>query len=143
MKRRRSLVRLVRLREIRELQARRALGEANRRALVAKRELDEREREQREAPELPVILSPVQLRALQLSGIRSLELIAEAAAAYQASLEAAERARLGWTDARSRLESAKRLDQRRREEALRCARLAAQRSLDQLMLTLREGRRWI
>jgi flagellar biosynthesis chaperone FliJ len=134
---------LVRLREIREQQARRALGEANRRALAAREALEAREEAHRRTPELPAVLTPVQLRALQLQGIRSLELIAEAAAAHAASLEEVERARHSWREAHGELESAKRLEHRRREEATRRARLAAQRSLDQLMLVLREGRRWI
>jgi flagellar biosynthesis chaperone FliJ len=142
MKRWRSLGRLVRLREIREQQARRTLGEANRRALEARDTLRAREEAHRQIPELPEVLTPVQLRALQLQGIRSLELIAEASAAHAASLEEAERARHDWREAHGQLESAKRLEQRRRAEAIRRARLAAQRSMDQLMLTLREGRRW-
>jgi flagellar biosynthesis chaperone FliJ len=138
----RELGKLVRLREIREHQARRALGEANRRSLAARETLRVREEAHRQVPELPPVLSPVQLRALQLQGIRSLELLAEAAAAYAASLEETEHARHDWRQAHGQLESAKRLERRRREEAVRRARLAAQRSLDQLMLTLREGRRW-
>jgi flagellar biosynthesis chaperone FliJ len=138
----RELGKLVRLREIREQQARRALGEANRRALAAREALEAREEAHRRVPELPEVLTPMQLRALQLQGIRSLELIAEAAAAHAASLEEAERARRDWQQAHGQVESAKRLEQRRKEEAVRRARLAAQRSLDQLMLTLREGRRW-
>ncbi|GIU99276.1 MAG: hypothetical protein KatS3mg014_0892 [Actinomycetota bacterium] len=140
--RQRSLRPLIWLRGIRERQARSALGAANVRAAAARDELEARRRAHEERADPPPELTAVQLRALQLQGIRSVELIAEAAAAYAAAREEAERARREWEQARARLESATRLDHRRRVEGARRAEAAAQRSLDQLVLALREHRRW-
>ncbi len=138
----RSLRSLIWLRGIRERQARSALGVANAQAASLRDELEARRRAHEERPEPPAELTAAQLRALQLQGIRSVELLAEAAAAYQAAREEAERARREWEQAHGRLESAKRLDHRRHVEAARRAEAAAQRSLDQLVLVLRERRRW-
>lgn len=138
----RSLRPLIWLRGIRERQARSALGAANARVGAARDELGSRRRAHEERAGLPPELTAAQLRALQLQGIRSVELIAEAAAAYAAAREEADRARREWEQAHGRLESAKRLDHRRRLEAARRAEAAAQRSLDQLVLALREHRRW-
>lgn len=142
MIRQRSLRPLIWLRGIRERQARSALGAANAGAAVARDELEDRRRIHEEHAGMPSELTAVQLRALQLQGIRSVELIAEAAAAYEAAREEAERARREWQQARGRLESAKRLQHRRELEAARRAEAAAQRALDQLVLALREHRRW-
>jgi flagellar biosynthesis chaperone FliJ len=138
----RSLRPLVWLREIRERQARRLLGASNARAALARDELEARRRAHEERAGIPPELTAAQLRALQLQGVRSIELIAEAAAAYASAREEAERARGEWEQAHARLESAKRLEHRRRVEAARRAEAAAQRSLDQLVLALREHRRW-
>ncbi len=138
----RSLRPLIWLRGIRERQARSALGVANARAATMRDELEARRQAHEERAEPPAELTAAQLRALQLQGIRSVELLAEAAAAYQAAREEAERARREWEQAHGRLESAKRLDHRRHVEAARRAEAAAQRSLDQLILALRERRRW-
>lgn len=140
MTRERSLRPLIWLRGIRERQARSVLGAANAGASLARDELEARRRAHEARAGLPPELTAVQLRALQLQGIRSVELIAEAAAAYAAAKEEVERARWEWEHARGQLESAKRLDHRRRLEAARRAEAAAQRTLDQLVLALRELR---
>ena len=87
------------------------------------------------------MLTPLQLRTLQLQGIRSLELLAEAAAAYEHAELAKESARLSWMNAQTDLKSAEQLDQRRREEGALQARIASQRSLDELSVMMRRSRR--
>lgn len=142
MKRRNPIGVLVRLRGIREERARRALGRASQEEVRAEGVLASRQAEYRDRPAPPAELSPVELRALQLQGMRSYELLTEASAEYQRALEQVEEARRAWRRSRDELEAAERLERRRREEAARRARVAAQRALDQLVLTLRGRQPW-
>ena len=66
-----------------------------------------------------------------------------AAQAYGRALDQTEAARRGWSAASSKLRSTEKLDQLRRRESERMAQAAAERALDELVLTLRNLRRWI
>jgi flagellar biosynthesis chaperone FliJ len=133
---------LLRLRSIREKQARRFLSQTQQEAMEAQRHVAERrEQYERRPTGEGSMLTPLQLRTLQLQGIRSLELLAEAAAAYEHAELAKESARLSWMNAQTDLKSAEQLDQRRREEGALQARIASQRSLDELSVMMRRSRR--
>jgi len=142
MNRRNPIGRLLRLREIREEQARGVLASAARVASEAARSVDARREEYDARPPLPETLTPAQLRGLMLQGVRSHELVAGAIVAYKEALGQTERARAGWASASADLKSAEKLDHRRRIESDRLARAAAERALDELVLTLRNLRRW-
>jgi flagellar export protein FliJ len=143
MSARNPLRRLLRLREIREDQARAALGEASRASGAAAEALEARTEEHEARPGFPEILSPAELRGLMLQGVRSHEVMTAAAEVYDRALGQTEVARRGWSAASSELRSAEKLDQRRRRESDRTAQAAAERALDELVLTLRSLRRWI
>ncbi|MEA2532884.1 MAG: hypothetical protein QOJ93_695 [Actinomycetota bacterium] len=143
MSARNPLRRLLRLREIREDQARAALAGASRVSGAAAELLEVRTEEYESRPGLPEMLSPTELRGLMLQGVRSHELMSAAAEVYDRALGQTEVARRGWSAASSELRSAEKLDQRRRREADRTAQAAAERALDELVLTLRNLRRWI
>jgi flagellar biosynthesis chaperone FliJ len=143
MRARNPLRRLLRLREIREDQARAALAGASQASRAAGELLDARTDEHNGRPGLPEILSPAELRGLMLQGVRSHEVMAAAADAYDRALGQTDVARRGWSAASSELRSAEKLDLRRRRESERTAQAAAERALDELVLTLRNLRRWI
>jgi flagellar export protein FliJ len=140
---RNPLRRLLRLREIREDQARAALAAASQASRAAAEVLEARTQDHEARPGFPDILSPAQLRGLMLQGVRSHEVMAAAADAYDRALGQTEVARRGWSATSSDLRSAEKLDQRRRRESDRTAQAAAERALDELVLTLRNLRRWI
>jgi flagellar export protein FliJ len=140
---RNPLRRLLRLREIREDQARAALAAASQASRAAAELLEVRTEEHEARPGFPDMLSPAELRGLTLQGVRSHEVMAAAAEAYDHALGQTEVARRGWSSASSELRSAEKLDQRRRRESDRTAQAAAERALDELVLTLRNLRRWI
>ncbi|HMC80646.1 MAG TPA: hypothetical protein VKO35_08860, partial [Acidimicrobiia bacterium] len=129
--------RLLRLREIREEQARGVLASAAKAASEAARSVEARREEYDSRPPYPATLTPAELRGLTLQGVRAHELVADAIVVYNEALGHTERARAGWASASADLKSAEKLDQRRRIEADRLARAAAERALDELVLTLR------
>lgn len=137
MNRRNPIASLLKLRSIRERQARADFGLAQRDVQLAAADLETRRRAHDERPEPPEVLTAVQLRALQLQGIRSLELVAQAAMAYDQARLRAEQARDAWLGSTKELDKAKSLERRRREEAARLAQTAAQRALDQLIIAMR------
>ena len=143
MSARNPLRRLLRLREIREDQARTALAVASRAAASAADVARAATEEHEARPGLPAKLSPAELRGLMLQGVRSQELMTAAAQAYGRALDQTEAARRGWSAASSKLRSTEKLDQLRRRESERMAQTAAERALDELVLTLRNLRRWI
>jgi flagellar biosynthesis chaperone FliJ len=140
---RNPLRRLLRVREIREGQARLALAGASRSAAAAADQLQAATEEHRARPRPPQHLRPAELRGLMLQGVRSHELMAAAAEAYDRAVDTQDVARRQWSAASSDLRSAEKLDQRRRRESERMAQAAAERALDELVLTLRNLRRWI
>jgi flagellar biosynthesis chaperone FliJ len=143
MSARNPLRRLLRLREIREDQARTALAGASRAATAAADVATAATEQHLSRPGLPGTLSPSELRGLMLQGVRSHELMTAATEAYGRALDQAQAARRAWSATSSELRSAEKLDQRRRRESERMAQAAAERALDELVLTLRNLRRWI
>jgi flagellar biosynthesis chaperone FliJ len=125
---------LMRIRAFKENEALRRLGVARTREEAAAAELVAREQEYVSRPVPDGLLSPVELRALQLQGVRSMELLAEAATTSRRARQLTEDARRVWLKTRDELESVKRLDVRRRNEAARAARRAADRELDRLVV---------
>lgn len=141
MKRTSPISRLLRLREIREEQARAAFGAATQASEQARAHLAEAEVAYQDRPGMPGVLSPAALRGLWLQGVRSHELVAAAGEAYQASLVHAGEARSAWSSASSDLRSVEKLDQRRRADAEHLAQTAADRALDELVIILRSVER--
>lgn len=144
MKRRRRppLAGLLRVRRARERQGAAELAGARAAEAAARARLDEvRERQGAEVP-LAESLRPAQLRALQLQGLGSRELLREAARQYEEARRAADDAASAWRQRKADADAADRLAaERSRREAARAAR-AAERSLDDLaaMLRRRPGR---
>jgi flagellar export protein FliJ len=137
------LRRLLRVREIREEQARATLSLANRAATEAQGRLRDREREYDGLPGLPATLNPAQLRGLMLQGVAAHDLVHRASDEYLSALGQVEDARAGWSSASADLKSAEKLENRRRLEYERVARSAAERALDEMVLTMRGAQRWV
>lgn len=131
------LAAVLRLRSLAERKARGELAHAEREAALAAQMLDRR----REAPAPAVpsdVLTPLQLRALALQGVRSHELLQAAAAEAQRAGQARDQAHDNWAHASKEYKSADRLDERRRSQIAEQARVAAERALDE-MVVLRRG----
>jgi flagellar biosynthesis chaperone FliJ len=141
MKRPGPLARLLRLREIREEQSRAALGLATRTVSRAEGALEAAAEAHASRPGFPELPSPAALRGLILQGVRTQELLASAADAYGEALGRAGQARLDWSAASAELRTVEKLEQRRRLEAERLAQTAADRALDEMVLTIRNLRR--
>jgi flagellar biosynthesis chaperone FliJ len=132
---------LLRLRGIRERQALGVMASAQQDLAAADDELARKRRAYLERPEPASVLSPAQLRVLTLQGVRSLELLNDAAEAFEAEQRREQRARDAWMTTTNELQSAQHLDERRQLDAVVRARKAADKALDELVLTLREYRR--
>lgn len=133
MKRRRPpLTGLLRVRRARERQAAAELAGARAAEAAARAHLDEvRERQGAGVP-LAESLRPAQLRALQLQGLGSREVLREAARQYEEARRTAADAASGWRQRKADADAAERIAaERRRREAARAARVA-ERSLDDL-----------
>lgn len=138
MKRKDRIKAFTRLRSYREKQARGELGETQRAAQEAHEKLAaDRDRHDSQPP-LPPRLTPLQLRTLQLQGIKSLELLGAAAAVFEAARLESEAARIRWRRSKDDLRSAEKLEHRRTEEAAYEARVASQAAMDQLVLLLKK-----
>ena len=133
---------LMRIRSFAESEALRRLGAARTREEAAILERAAREHEYMTRPTADGLISPVELRALQLQGMGSVEFLAAAAAACRRAQDVSDETRRVWLKARNDLESVKRLDQRRKHDAARAARRAAERSLDRLVLESLGRDRW-
>jgi flagellar biosynthesis chaperone FliJ len=131
---------LLRLRGIRERQARGQLAVAQQQLAAADDELAQRRQAYLDRPQPAASLTPAQLRVLTLQGVRTLELLNEAAEAYEAETRRERQAREAWITKTNELESAQRLSERREVDAAVWARKAADKALDELVLTLRENR---
>jgi flagellar biosynthesis chaperone FliJ len=131
---------LLRLRGIRERQARGELAVAQQQRAAADDELAQRRQAYLDRPQPATSLTPAQLRVLTLQGVRTLELLNAAADAYEEEARRERRAREAWITKTSELESAQRLSDRREIDAAVRARKAADKALDELVLTLRENR---
>jgi flagellar export protein FliJ len=140
MKRRTPIATLLRLREIRERQQAGGLAAQRREEARAVDELAERRRAHEERLHPTTQISAAELRVLQLQGIRSLELVAEAAVALEREQGLTLAARHKWEDASRELKSVERLDERRRIETALEARRAADRALDEIVVTRRRAK---
>jgi flagellar biosynthesis chaperone FliJ len=140
-KKRDPIATLLRLRGIREKQARGELAQAQQRTAAAADELAQRRHAYLERPAPTAALTPAQLRVLTLQGIRSMELLNEAAGAYEEEARREQRAREAWITTTNQLQSAQRLGERRELDAAVAARKASDKALDELVLTLREQRK--
>jgi flagellar export protein FliJ len=137
VKKRSPIATLLRLREIRERQQAGGLAAQQRSEARALDELAERRRAHEERVHPTTQITAAELRVLQLQGIRSLELVAEAAVALEHEQNLTLDARRKWEDASRELKSVERLDERRRTEMALEARRAADRALDEIVVTRR------
>jgi flagellar export protein FliJ len=142
MRRRDPLAALTKLRGFREREARVGMGLAMRKEAEARAALQERRRayDARPVPQGP--LSPLQVLTFHLQGIRSTELVAEAALELEAQRASTDAARREWSAASDRLKASERLQQKRREESARLAQAAAMRALDELAVMMQGRDRW-
>ena len=137
MSKRKSLGKLIRLRSIREREARISLGDAQQEQLEALHAAEAAAR----AKEAWVLeaLTPIELRAAQLMGLRLHELAEAADADHTLAQHRLAGARSAWSQASADLDGASHLEERRRREAAIMARSAAERALDDLEI-VRHGR---
>jgi hypothetical protein len=142
MIRRNPAAALMRIRAFKENEALRRLGAARTREEEAAAERAAREHDYLNRPTADGLLSPVELRALQLQGVRSVEMLSAAAAVSRRAQDLTDETRRMWLKARDELESVKKLDQRRRHDAARAARRAAERTLDRLVIENQGRDRW-
>ncbi len=128
---------LVRLRRIDEKHRRAAIAAARHAHEQARDRLEDYKERHRKALELEDMLSPIEIRSLQLRGLRSHEDLIAAAEDYARARRSLDERLDAWRRSAEDLDAAERLDQRRKEESARLARVAAERSLDDLLITLR------
>lgn len=124
---------LVRLRSIDEKQARASLANTRMAHEQARQKLEELKARHREDLDVGEILGPVNLRSLQLRGMGSYELVAEAAQTFQQSEKALHSRSEAWRRSAANLDAAERLDDRRKQDMARDVAKAAEKSLDDLM----------
>jgi hypothetical protein len=127
---------LVRIRKIEERQQRASLAAARQAHEQARDRLEEYKERHRKALEIDEMLTPVELRSLQLRGLQSHEDLLAAAEHYARARRSLDDRIDGWRRSAESLDAAERLDQRRKDESARLARVAAERSLDDLLVTL-------
>ena len=131
------LAAVLRLRSLAERKARGELAHAEREVVLAEQML--RRRVEAPLPDVPAdVLSPLQLRALALQGVRSHELLQQAAAEAERNRKVRDEAHQHWSETSKEHKSAERLDERRRSQMAEQARMAAERALDE-MVVLRRG----
>ena len=131
---------LLRLRSVEERRNRAKLVAARRIHDEARARLEEMKERYREQMMPEDILTPVELRSLQLRGMSTHEILVEAAEEHERTRRHMERIAGDWRRAAEDLDAAERLDQKRKDEMARRARMAAERSLDDLQVILRGNR---
>ncbi len=131
----RSLRTLIRLRTIRERQARSDLASANRAKRVADDELAARRRRYDETARHATLEvdDAAELQARALAGRRSLEQVAEASADLARTERRVAAAQGSWKRASQELDSVEELDARRRQELAYYARRTSERAMDEMM----------
>ncbi len=139
MKRRNPFEALVWLRSVDERRRRAELGVARRSFDEAKARLEEMKARHREALSADEVLTPVELRSLQLRGLASAELLSVAAEESERNRSALEDRTDGWRRAAADLDAAERLETKQKQDAARRARLAAERSLSDFQAVLRRA----
>lgn len=132
---------LVRLRRIDEKMARAELANTRRVHDRARRKLEELKAIHREDIDVGAQLGAVNLRSLQLRGMGSYEMLADAARVYQNSERSMHAKSESWRRAAADVDAAERLDERRKQDLAKEAAKAAEKSLDDLigMLHARTG----
>ena len=133
MRRRNPFDVLVRLRSINERQARASLANARHARDQARRKLEELKEIHSEQIDVSELLGPVTLRSLQLRGMGSYEMLAEAARVLHNSERAMNSRAEAWRRAAADVDAAERLDEHRKQELAREASKAAEKSLDDLI----------
>jgi len=128
---------VLRLRAIRERQARVKLAESLGAEQAAARGLAAAEADFAARQVATGSLSAGQLRGLYLQGVRSAELLEKAAEAHRKAQEKAALDRLGWSQASAEQQAVERLTERRRREAADLATRVADDALDDLVGLLR------
>ena len=137
MKARNPLTALLRLRTARERRARGELGLAHEAEAAALAHLEEVRA--RIGAALPSdTLRPAQLRTLHLQGIRTQELVAEAARHHEEARVETDRAAERWRKRAAEADGIEQLEADRSRRAAAKARAAADRGLDDLMALLHE-----
>lgn len=139
MKRRDPLRVVIRLRGLKERSARIELGKAVKQREEATETLRRRIEERDNVPAVGGGLTPVELLSLHLRGIKSEELIQEAAAAMRRADDRLTASRSGWQRASAELDAAEELDRRKTERRVNRAERIAEKVMDDLMM-LRRGR---
>ncbi|MEM9035313.1 MAG: flagellar FliJ family protein [Actinomycetota bacterium] len=141
MARRDALKSVLRLRKIREQQAEAEVAEHRRKVEAARAELQRRRAavEEQRAPELQA-MEAARLRALQLSGVRSVEMVELAREEVRKAVDELDAATQRWSSASAGRKTAERLSDRRRADAAAVALRASHKSLDELVMLLRAHR---
>ncbi len=140
MARRNPFVVLSRLRSIDEKMERAGLAAARSAHDEARERLDAYKAKHRESVPIEDLITPVELRSLQLRGIVSHEALLRAADEFDRSRKQLEVRTESWRRAAADLEAAEKAEARRRDDAARQARTAAERSLDDLLGMLHSRR---
>ena len=131
---------LLRIRSAKERQARGDMATAQANLADARQALQDLTEELRKEAPVEDVLTPEQLAVLRMRGIRSLEMLREAADAYAEAERRRREQTERWRRASNELDAAEKLDRRRREEIARAAALAGEKALDDLVITLRHRR---
>jgi hypothetical protein len=124
---------LSRLRAIDEKMERAELAAARSAHDEARDRLDAYKAKHRESIPVEDMLTPVELRSLQLRGVVSHEALVRAADEYERSAQRLQSRTDSWRRAAADLDAAEELAARKRDEAARQARNASERTLDDLM----------
>ncbi|MFV1989180.1 MAG: flagellar FliJ family protein [Acidimicrobiales bacterium] len=135
-KRRDPIKAVLRLRGIREKQHMAEVAKVNQKISDARERIQERRVEYQERPKPGPVVDPARLRALQLSGIRSNELLEMAIEELVKTEHELTEARQRWADASAKRKSAERLSDKRNSDAAAAAIRAGQQSLDDLVVTM-------
>ena len=133
MGRRNPFVILSRLRSIDEKLQRAELAAARNAHEEARMRLDEYKAKHRESIPVEELIAPVELQSLRLRGVVTHEALQRAAAEFDRSRKNLEVRADGWRRAAADLEAAEELEARKRDESARQARIASERTLDDLM----------
>lgn len=127
---------VLRLRKLKEQQALAEVAVSQNQLEQARRNLEERRAAQVVDPVVEE-RAAVRIRAMQLAGLRAVELTDQARDEVNNSVRQLEDALEGWRTASAKTKSVERLDDRRRLEAAVVAMKSSQRSLDELVLLMR------
>lgn len=133
MARRNPFVVLSRLRAIDEKMSRAELAVARSAHDEARDRLDAYRAKHREAIPVEDLISPVELRSLQLRGVNSHEALVRAADEFERSAKHLGTRTEKWRKAAADLDAVERMEARKRDEAARQARTASERILDDLL----------